>query len=80
MFDGINAFRNYVVGRLAPQYVHSHRSPRVVRFVHGGADFFQRIMIRAVVSDKLDQIGAVENVFADRLTNLFRAVRIVVFE
>ena len=60
--------------------VHGYRASRVVGFLHGCPDFFQRIVVVAVVGDELDQIGAVKDILADRLSDLIGAIRVVVFE
>src|SRR5580692_9346760 len=80
MFEGVNARCNYIVGRLPAIDMHRYGTSRVVSLFHSGADFLDRIVVVVAVCDELDQISAVENVFADGFSDLLRAIRLVVFK
>src|ERR1700722_20461458 len=80
MLDGIHAPGDYVVRRFSAEHVHGYWSSCVVRLVHGRADFFERIMIIAVVGDQLDQVRAVKNIFANRFADFLGAIRVVIFK
>jgi hypothetical protein len=74
MLDGIYTPCDCIVRSFPAHYVHGNRTSCMVRFLDCGPNFFQGIMVIAIVGDELDQIGAVENVLANAFADFFRAV------
>ena len=79
VFERIGAAVDYIVRLFFFVTVDGEGAAGFVSFVGGGADFFLGVHVVAVVGDELDEIGAVENIFADGFANFLGAVGINIF-
>ena len=80
MFDRIGATHDYIASGLSAENVNSYGAICVVGFGRCGANFLLGVIIRAgVVGDELDEVRAVENIFANGFANFFGAVGVDVF-